>query len=175
MNSVERIKYYTELQQEGTALDVPGTTLRSAVESVPGWPHRPTIVFEKVAASYRRELGRVLDDVTISIEAGEKTAVVGRTGSGKSTLMLLLFRFLELDAGTIFIDGLDIAKLKLSELRQNIAILPQEPILFGGSVRENLDPFEEHVVRTHFMTKANTLQYSAIFVCHDTLRTLVRF
>ena len=63
--------------------------------------------------------------------------------------MLLLFRFLELDAGTIFIDGLDIAKLKLSELRQTIAILPQEPILFGGSVRENLDPFEEHLVRTH--------------------------
>lgn len=125
MNSVERIKYYTELEQEGTALDAPGTALRSAAETLPNWPRRPTIAFESVAAAYRAELGRVLDDVTLRIEAGEKIAVVGRTGSGKSTLMLLLFRFLELEAGAIFIDGVDISKVKLAELRQCIAILPQ--------------------------------------------------
>lgn len=180
MNSVERIKYYTELEQEGTTLDVSGSPLRSAAEAVAGWPRRPTIVFESVAAAYRVELGRVLDDVTIRIDTGEKTAVVGRTGSGKSTLMLLLFRFLELQAGAIFIDDIDIGKVSLRELRRCIAILPQvsnqtrvlrystnlletqkvmqptheaiwlcvvrqDPILFDGSVRENLDPFEQHL------------------------------
>lgn len=88
MNSVERIKYYTEVEQEGSALDLPGTALRSAAAALAGWPRRPTIVFESVAAAYRVELGRVLEDVTFRINAGEKTGVVGRTGSGRPMPML---------------------------------------------------------------------------------------
>ena len=106
---------------------------------------------------------QVLKNCSTHVGKGQVVVVCGPSGSGKSTLMLLLFRFLELDAGTIFIDRLDISKLKLSELRQTIAILPQEPILFGGSVRENLDPFEEHLVRTHYDKSQHA---SAAILCH---------
>ena len=153
MNSIERIKEYSELEQEGTALDVTETDYSnldtvSAADRVPGWPREPTIRFVSAAAKYRPELSRVLDDINLEIAAGEKVGICGRTGSGKSTLMLLLFRFLELDAGSILIDGVDIARVRLAELRQNIAILPQDSLLFSGSVRDNLDPFDEHADET---------------------------
>ena len=86
----------------------------------------------------------MLDDVSFSVTSGQKVGVCGRTGSGKSSLMLTLFRVLELDGGSISIDGLDIASLGLSQLRKAIAMLPQDPTLFSGSIRENLDPFQEH-------------------------------
>jgi ABC-type multidrug transport system fused ATPase/permease subunit len=86
----------------------------------------------------------VLQDLTIDVGAAQKIGVCGRTGSGKSTLMLLLFRILELDEGSIEIDGIDISTLGLAQLRKAVAMLPQDPILFAGTVRENLDPFGEH-------------------------------
>lgn len=86
----------------------------------------------------------VLNGLNIEVGAAQKIGVCGRTGSGKSTLMLLLFRILELDEGVITIDGVDISTIGLSRLRRAIAMLPQDPTLFSGTVRENLDPFGEH-------------------------------
>lgn len=86
----------------------------------------------------------VLKGLTFRSESNERVGVVGRTGAGKSSLTLALFRFLEARSGTIHIDGLDISTIKLHDLRSRLAIIPQDPVLFSGTVRTNLDPFEKH-------------------------------
>jgi ATP-binding cassette subfamily C (CFTR/MRP) protein 2 len=86
----------------------------------------------------------VLKGITFFIRGGEKVGVVGRTGSGKSTLIQALFRLVEADRGSILIDGIDISKLGLHELRSRLSIIPQEPTLFDGTVRSNIDPLGEH-------------------------------
>ena len=93
-----------------------------------------------VAAPHdRAELPLVLTDVSFVVEARQKIGVCGRTGSGKSTLMQLLFRIIELDSGSIKIDGIDISTIGLRQLRTGIAILPQDPTLFAGTVRDNIE------------------------------------
>jgi len=85
-----------------------------------------------------------LKGVTFRLEHGEKAGVVGRTGSGKSTLLLALYRMFELEKGTILVDGRDVAGMALRKLRPNLSIIPQEPVVFSGSVRDNLDPWGEY-------------------------------
>lgn len=94
--------------------------------------------------SYAPDLPPVLKGLTFSVKRNERVGVVGRTGAGKSSLTLALFRFLEASSGTIHIDGLDISKIKLHDLRSRLAIIPQDPVLFSGTVRSNLDPFDRH-------------------------------
>jgi ABC-type multidrug transport system fused ATPase/permease subunit len=94
--------------------------------------------------SYAPDLPPVLKGLTFSINRNERVGVVGRTGAGKSSLTLALFRFLEARSGSVFIDGLDISKIKLHDLRSRLAIIPQDPVLFSGTVRSNLDPFDHH-------------------------------
>lgn len=94
--------------------------------------------------SYAPDLPPVLKGLTFSVKRNERVGVVGRTGAGKSSLTLALFRFLEARSGTIHIDGLDISKIKLHDLRSRLAIIPQDPVLFSGTVRSNLDPFDRH-------------------------------
>ncbi|KAF9980940.1 hypothetical protein BGZ75_007803 [Mortierella antarctica] len=93
---------------------------------------------------YRPELPPVLRDVTFSVQAGHKIGVVGRTGAGKSSLIQALFLFGKLDSGKILIDGIDTQMIGTSDLRTQIAIIPQDPVLFQGSFRYNLDPLESH-------------------------------
>ncbi len=86
----------------------------------------------------------VLQNITCSIKSGEKIGIVGRTGAGKSSLTLGLFRILESSDGAILIDGVDIKKIGLHSLRKKLTIIPQDPVLFSGSLRVNLDPFGEY-------------------------------
>ncbi|KAG0671988.1 ATP-binding cassette transporter yor1 [Maudiozyma exigua] len=137
MNSAERmVTYATELPMEA-AYKKPEC---SPPES---WPSKGEIEFENVDFAYRPGLPVVLKDVTMSIASGEKIGICGRTGAGKSTIMSALYRLNELDSGKILIDGVDISQIGLYDLRRKLAIIPQDPVLFKGTIRKNLDPFNE--------------------------------
>ncbi|NWV84549.1 MRP7 protein, partial [Dasyornis broadbenti] len=104
------------------------------------WPSRGLVEFQQVVMAYRAGLPNALDGVSFTVYPGEKLGIVGRTGSGKSTLFLALFRMVELKSGQILLDGVDSQLVGLEELRSRLAIIPQDPFLFSGSIRENLDP-----------------------------------
>ncbi|XP_017694854.1 PREDICTED: multidrug resistance-associated protein 1-like isoform X4 [Lepidothrix coronata] len=109
-----------------------------------GWPDRGKIEFVNYKAHYRKDLGLVLNDVSFQTQSKEKVGIVGRTGSGKSTLTNCLFRVLEGCEGKIIIDGIDISTIGLHDLRGNLNIIPQDPILFSGTLQSNLDPLGKH-------------------------------
>ena len=105
------------------------------------WPGTGNVTFHQLGLRYRDGLDLVLKGIDIDIRGGEKIGIVGRTGAGKSSLTLGLFRILEAAGGAITIDGEDISQMGLFDLRSRLAIMPQEAVLFSGSVRANLDPF----------------------------------
>ncbi|KAJ9083268.1 Multidrug resistance-associated protein 5 [Entomophthora muscae] len=107
----------------------------------PNWPATGQIDFRHVSLRYHRYEVAVLKNVSFTIQGREKVAIVGRTGSGKTTLLTSLLRLVEVAEGSIEIDGLDIAQMGLEDLRRNIAVIPQEPVLFFGTIRSNLDPY----------------------------------
>ncbi|EFA05268.1 putative multidrug resistance-associated protein lethal(2)03659-like Protein [Tribolium castaneum] len=133
MTSVERVVEYAELEPEKDD----GTTVPSDL-----WPNNGRILFDDVTMKYPLSNTTVLKSVTFNINPGEKIGIVGRTGAGKSSLISVLFRLFHFD-GTVLIDGADTKTLPLSILRSKIAIIPQDPVLFLGSLRQNLDPFEQ--------------------------------
>ncbi|XP_055507850.1 multidrug resistance-associated protein 1 [Leucoraja erinacea] len=108
------------------------------------WPSEGNIEFINYGLRYRTDLDLALKDITISINGGEKIGIVGRTGAGKSSFALGLFRIIEPAEGKILIDGIDVTKIGLHDLRFQITIIPQDPILFSGSLRMNLDPFDKY-------------------------------
>ncbi|KAJ7306005.1 hypothetical protein JRQ81_010371 [Phrynocephalus forsythii] len=109
-----------------------------------GWPHEGKVEFRGYGLRYRDDMDLVLKNITITIHGGEKVGIVGRTGAGKSSLTLGLFRINEAAEGEILIDGVNIAKIGLHDLRFKVTIIPQDPILFSGSLRMNLDPFNQY-------------------------------
>ncbi|XP_053387089.1 multidrug resistance-associated protein 1-like [Mercenaria mercenaria] len=132
--SAERVSEYTTLQSEA------GWVLESAKPPI-DWPRSGTVEFRNFLTRYREGLDLVLRGINCVIKDGEKVGIVGRTGAGKSSLTLCLFRLIESAGGSILIDGVDISKLGLHDLRTKLTILPQDPVLFSGSLRSNLDPF----------------------------------
>ncbi|ELU13831.1 hypothetical protein CAPTEDRAFT_107307 [Capitella teleta] len=104
------------------------------------WPTSGDIEFKDLCARYDQNLKPVLKNVNLTIKSGEKIGICGRTGSGKSSLTLCLFQMIEVHQGHLLIDGVDISTLPLGLLRKRIAIIPQDPVLFHGSIRHNLDP-----------------------------------
>eukprot|EP00835_Amoeboradix_gromovi_P004157 NODE_308_length_11287_cov_0.209778.p1 type:complete len:1191 gc:universal NODE_308_length_11287_cov_0.209778:1986-5558(+) len=135
MNSVERINFYAE--------ELP-TEKPKRVDSDPtNWPVKAQVEFKNCSMSYRPGLPDVLKDVNLSIPGGLKIGIVGRTGSGKSSLTVALMRLVEINKGQILIDGVDIATIGLHTLRKRIAIVPQDPVLFSGTIRSNLDRYGE--------------------------------
>lgn len=107
------------------------------------WPSGGQIVIRNASLRYRPSLPLALDNVSLEIRKRERVGICGRTGSGKSTLTLALFRMVELASGSIELDGRNIAELGLQTLRRALTIIPQDPVMFTGSIRDNLDPFDE--------------------------------
>ena len=108
------------------------------------WPEKGEIKFNNYSTKYREGLDLVLKRITLEVNPSEKVGIVGRTGAGKSSLTLALFRLIEPVDGTIFIDNLDVRKLGLYDLRSRLTIIPQDPALFTGTLRMNLDPFDQY-------------------------------
>ncbi|GAU87187.1 hypothetical protein RvY_00074-4 [Ramazzottius varieornatus] len=134
--STERIRDYSDAPIEAPAV-IPDN------RPPPKWPYQGKITFTNYEARYRPGLDLVLRGVNVTIAPGEKIGVVGRTASGKSSLTLALLRIIEPASGSISIDGTDISKIGLHDLRSRITIIPQESALFSGSLRLNIDPTEE--------------------------------
>lgn len=153
-NAVERVIEYSNLETE----DQGGENAPAA------WPTSGEIEVDDLVVSYAADLSPVLKNLTFNVKSNERVGVIGRTGAGKSSLTLALFRFLEAASGSIRIDGVDISKIKLYDLRSRLAIIPQDPVLFSGTVRSNLDPFEQHtdaelrdaLARVHLLDLAST-------------------
>ncbi|XP_056411928.1 ATP-binding cassette sub-family C member 5-like isoform X2 [Hyla sarda] len=136
--SLERINYYIENLESEVP---PHIHTKPPPEE---WPQHGRITFENVEMRYRDGLPLVLKNISFSIEPQEKIGIVGRTGSGKSSLAVTLFRLVELSGGTISIDNVHIDTIGLEDLRRKLSIIPQEPVLFVGSVRWNLDPTNQY-------------------------------
>lgn len=173
MNACERVLYYTEdipqeapAKIEGLVLLANGSSKASEDGDVPsaqkaviakgvekledGWPTRGEIVLHNLKMRYRPQNPLVIKGLTVTIRGGERVGIVGRTGSGKSSLLLTLLRIVEptlLDdeyASPIVVDGVDILRVGLHDLRSKVGIIPQNPVLFSGTIRSNMDPFGEH-------------------------------
>lgn len=137
MNSMERVKEYLDVEQEAEPIIEDNRPPRE-------WPDKGSVEFVDYSTRYRAELDPVLRNITLKINAKEKVGIVGRTGAGKSSLALAIFRALEADTGKILIDDVEIGKIGLQDLRENITIVPQDPTLFQGTIRTNLDPFDQY-------------------------------
>ncbi|KAF7298743.1 ATP-dependent bile acid permease [Mycena indigotica] len=161
LNSVERISEYLDLPQEPPAI----------VESnrPPAyWPSSSAndslVVAEDVHLKYAPDLPSVLHGVSFKLKAGERIGLVGRTGSGKSTLAMSLLRFVDPSSGKIVVDGVDISKIGIYDLRSRMTFIPQDATLFSGTLRDNLDPFGDHedsvcidvLRRVHLLTRGDT-------------------
>ncbi len=136
MTSVERLRFYSSIESEEKE--------SSILPSLPvSWPRTGNLAINDISVRYAAHLPLVLNNVSFKIQSGSKVGVIGRTGSGKSTLFQALYRFVELESGHIEIDGVNIANLPLENLRSSLAIVPQDPTLFLGTLRSNLDRYNK--------------------------------
>ncbi|KAJ6462020.1 hypothetical protein C8R47DRAFT_1225647 [Mycena vitilis] len=153
-NSLERIRGYLDIEQEP----------KPTADGVPPayWPSSGSLAVEKLSAKYSSDGPKVLHDISFTIQSGERVGVVGRTGSGKSSLTLALLRCIFTD-GTVLYDGIPTSSINLDALRSNITIIPQIPELLTGSLRNNLDLFEQY----DDATLNNALQAAGLFALQN--------
>uniref|UniRef100_A0A673CJC1 ATP-binding cassette, sub-family C (CFTR/MRP), member 3 n=1 Tax=Sphaeramia orbicularis TaxID=375764 RepID=A0A673CJC1_9TELE len=135
--AVERVKEYSETKTEAP-WDIEDK------KPHPDWPTMGNVEFHDYSVRYREGLDLVLKNINLSVKGGEKIGIVGRTGAGKSSMTLCLFRLLEAAGGEITIDDVKISEIGLHDLRSKLTIIPQEPVLFSGTLRMNLDPFDKY-------------------------------
>lgn len=135
MTSVERVVEYTDLEPE------PPLEIKDNNVDLKDWPSSGSITFNNLSLKYSKDSQLILKSLNLAIKANEKIGIVGRTGAGKSSIIQAIFR-LALNEGAIKIDNVDISTIGLHDLRRNISIIPQDPILFSGTMRDNLDPFQ---------------------------------
>ncbi|KAJ3159218.1 hypothetical protein HDU86_001821 [Geranomyces michiganensis] len=151
MNSVERLCHYIDsIPAESTPILAQKVTEATSLlayvgndlGSVPDtWLEKGHIDFRQVTVTFQKRQNPVLKSIDLAIQAGEHVGIVGRTGSGKSTLVSCFSRLVDVSSGQIVIDGLDISRVPLKHLRQQVVVMPQEAVLFKGTLRENLDPY----------------------------------
>ncbi|KAJ2847340.1 Transporter of the ATP-binding cassette (ABC) [Coemansia brasiliensis] len=137
LNSVERVVEYLEVAPEAAV------TIEDH-KPPPEWPSEGRVSVENLVLRYAENLPPVIRGISFEVRPREKVGIVGRTGAGKSTLTLALLRIMEASAGRIVIDGIDIAQIGVGDLRSRLTIIPQDPVLFTGTIRTNLDPFSQH-------------------------------
>lgn len=137
MTSVERIMEYVDLVPESDE------STDSSNGANDAWPKSGSIEFQNVSLKYSEKGAFMLKSLSVQINAGEKIGICGRTGAGKSSIISALFRMAYTD-GVIKIDSVDISELPLPLLRKSLSIIPQDAILFSGTIRQNLDPFDEY-------------------------------
>jgi len=138
MIAVERVSSYIESPHEAEH------EKDSDPSSQQIWPKEGLVQFHEVCLRYRPDTPMVLDEVTFTVQPREKVGVAGRTGAGKSSLVVALLRLVELTSGQIVIDGRKISELGLRTLRAAVAVIPQDPVLFSGTLRSNIDPFSKY-------------------------------
>jgi ATP-binding cassette subfamily C (CFTR/MRP) protein 1 len=139
ITAVERFMEYFHIPHEAD-----WTTNPNTLKLNQSWPNEGKIQFKHYNLKYNPDNEFVLNDINVEIKPGEKIGIVGRTGAGKSTLTLGLFRLIEHSIGDIIIDDINIKKLGLHDLRHKLTIIPQDPVIFSGTIRMNLDPFSKH-------------------------------
>lgn len=139
--SVERVDEYGSMARED---DAQRQQQHQPQQPPPHWPSDGKVEFDNVQMTYRLELPPALKGLSFATKAGEKIGVVGRTGAGKSSLAASLFRLGHITAGAVRLDGVDVATLGVEALRTQLSIIPQDPVLFSGTIRSNLDPFNAH-------------------------------
>ncbi|ELU02886.1 hypothetical protein CAPTEDRAFT_191165 [Capitella teleta] len=149
MVSVERAEHYSH--------HVPHERQWHTLSPPPFWPIQGSVSFQRVCLQFRPGLPPALQNVTFETKPVEKIGIVGRTGSGKSSLFQALFRLTEIESGSICVDGINVGHLHLTELRSRLAIIPQDPFLFSGSIRDNLDP-------KHLLSSSEV--WAAVEKCH---------
>lgn len=137
LNSLERNFEYIDLPSEAPHII-------EKKRPRPEWPEFGKVQMNNVSFKYRADLPLVLKNISIEIGGGQKVGIVGRTGAGKSSLISTLLRLVELEEGDILLDGINISEIGLTDLRSAIAVIPQDPVLFQGTVRYNIDPFDSH-------------------------------
>ncbi|KAJ6552936.1 P-loop containing nucleoside triphosphate hydrolase protein [Mycena capillaripes] len=172
MVGLERVKEYSDLDQEPPEFIEPRPD--------PSWPEHGAIQCENLIIRYAPELPDVLHKLAFNVSPGEKIGILGRTGSGKSTLALSFFRFVEATEGRIVIDGLDIAKIGLTDLRSRLTIIPQDPTILSGTLRTTLDVFNEYqdadifeaLRRVHLIPSEDTPEETADTVNANMFRNL---
>lgn len=134
--AVERVDEYIKVENEAL--------WETDQRPPPNWPDKGVVKFVDYKVRYRNELDLVLHGITCTVNSMEKVGIVGRTGAGKSSLTNCIFRIIEAASGQILIDGQDISTIGLHDLRKKLTIIPQDPVLFSGTLRMNLDPFDEY-------------------------------
>lgn len=137
MTSVERIMEYVNLDAEEE------NPIEKQCEVPESWPTNGAIEFSNISLKYSENCDYQLKSLNLKVASGEKNSICGRTGAGKTSIVNALFR-MALNSGTIKIDSIDIATVPLTVLRKNLSIIPQDPFIFSGTMRENLDPSHEH-------------------------------
>lgn len=135
ITSIERVHAMCKLPEEKSMLTDKSVGLPDS------WPQRGLVEFKDVKVRYREGLPLALNGLSFTVAPGERCGICGRTGAGKSTLTVALFRLVELESGSILVDGVDLAKVGLSDVRGRLSIIPQDPFLLAGTLRDCLDPF----------------------------------
>ena len=167
MVAIERVAAFTELPSEAP-LEL------SQDKNLKHWPAQGRVQLSDLSVRYRSDLPIALSGVSFDVESGERVGIVGRTGSGKSTVVEALFRLLEAETGVLSLDGLDITKVGLHKLRRGMSVIPQTPVLFSGcSIRENLDPFSKYHDTVIMKSLSDVQMSDAVTALPDGIHTMI--